>query len=745
MTISILVAVVLLGAAPGSGVRYIRAGWVFDGERFLGSRVVVIEGEQIVAVEDSSFGIPAGAEVIDASSATVMPGLIDGHVHIMAPPMPYEDNIERHGWGRLAAQEASGFPDNRRHLLLSGVTGIADMGGPLPAYLGVRRALEKGNMAGPELFFSGPLITASGGRPVGAVYEGRHDLILYGLAAPADTFSVRREVQTQAERGVDFVVLVYDSAWYQAGTRRPDQDVVQTAIEEAHRLGLRVFADVGSEEEARQMVRAGADGIEHDFAAASDTLLVEMSRQGVFFTPTIGAVVHSAAAAVDQMEQTLARAWKLGVPLVVGSGYPESYAANCGDDIYEEMALFEQAGIPRLDVLRAATSGSARKLGKGDELGYVAPGYRANLVFVRGSADSGALSTGRIERVMLKGRTAVENGVISREGERGLREQSASFLGYPFWDPLLSWMAGVSATDFDLFHSGVAASADLLFSVRNMWDAGLALDLPSPVPKTALRAGFYFDNMDDLYYGTGNDTRVADDTEYSKTVFGEWIGGRTRFGGPWKVLSSVMLGQSTLKPFGDESLPAALAGSRGGNEAIVSLTLAHDTRDHETNPWYGHYAGVGIQLAPRVLPRGHGFGQAVLDARGFVSLGRGHIVAGRLLCQQAFGDVPFYYLPEFGGDTLGRGYLPYRFRDRASVIGQLEFRFPIWSSVSGAVFTDFGQFQPGLDKLRLNGFHPSVGFGPRVSFGPNETSIVGLDVGFTPEGLNLVLHNGQVF
>jgi hypothetical protein len=102
-------------------------------------------------------------------------------------------------------------------------------------------------------------------------------------------------------------------------------------------------------------------------------------------------------------------------------------------------------------------------------------------------------------------------------------------------------------------------------------------------------------------------------------------------------------------------------------------------------------------------------------------------------------------MPEFGGDTLGRGYSPFRFRDRVSVIGQVEYRFPIWSFISGVAFADFGQFQPAIGKFRLNGFHPSVGFGPRVCFGPNESSMVGIDVGFTPEGWNLVLHNGQVF
>jgi outer membrane protein assembly factor BamA len=278
-----------------------------------------------------------------------------------------------------------------------------------------------------------------------------------------------------------------------------------------------------------------------------------------------------------------------------------------------------------------------------------------------------------------------------------------------------------------------------------MWFANVALDLPSPVPRTALRTGAHFDNQNRLFYGIGNDTELGDSTEYSNLIFREWASGKTRISGPWKALSSIALDQATLSPFHDEALPDTLAGDSGGDELAVSLALVHDTRDHQTNPWYGHYVSVGAQAAPAPFPHGHSFQKVTFDARGYVSPVHRHILAGRLLCQQAFGDVPFHYLPEFGGDTLGRGYLPFRFRDRVSVIGQLEYRFPIWSFISGVAFADLGQFQPAIGEFSIDGFHPSVGFGPRFCFGPNESSMIGIDVGFTPEGWNLVLHNGQVF
>ena len=741
MILSLLATITLLGAA-GDGATYIRAGNVFDGETFLGPEVVVVRNGQIEAVEDSGLRIPAGASVIGATDATVMPGLIDGHIRFMAPPKPYTDNIERHGWGKGAAEEASAFPENRRHLLMNGVTEIIDMGGPLATYGGLRNSLNSGSIVGPELYFSGPLITAPGGHPVSTDYVGQHDLIVSGTFQVTDTIAVRVEVATVANEGVDFVEVVYDES---ARFRRLRLDVTQAAISEAQRLGLRVFAQVGSEEEAWDMVRAGADGIEHGFATTSDSLLTEMAARGVFFTPTIYACVHGKPAEAPDVKQMLRRAWELGVPLVVGTDFPASDGANCGDDIFKEMQMFEDVGIPRFAALQAATYSPARKLGKADDLGRVAAGYRANLVFFAGSADTGALSADRVERVMLQGRTVVQDGRVCADCARGFRETSLSYLGYPYWDPLLSWLVGATATDFDLFRTGIAAEADVLYSIRNMWFANTVLDLPSPIPRTALRAGIHFDNQNRLFYGNGDTTSLGDAIECRNLIFKEWVSGRTRISGPWKALSYLVFDQTTVSPYSDKALPDTLAGYRGGDEVVASLTLAHDTRDHQTNPWYGHYISVGAQAAPALLPHGHSFQKVVFDARGYVSPVRRHILAGRLLCQQAFGEVPFYYLPEFGGDTLGRGYLPFRFRDRASVIGQLEYRFPVWSWLSGVVFADFGQFQPAISKFSLGGFHPSVGFGPRFIFGPNESSMVGIDVGFTPEGWNLVLHSGQVF
>ena len=737
-----LLALVAVTTLLSAHTVYIRAGSVFDGQQLLDARIIVIRDSVIQAVLPADASVPDTVEQIDAHDCTVLPGFIDSHIRFMADPVPYLDQIEKHNWGKLEADWMSQFPTGRLALLENGVTSVIDLGSTPGSYLAMRAALRKGSILGPDVYFSGPLFVPDshpGPLPASlAGYAGRHDLIDNAAFQVTDPAPARRKVASLATQHVNFIGIVYD----QPGL---SLDVAKAIIQEAHKHGLRVYARVDSEPEARAMVNAGIDGIEHGFRLSSDSLLLEMKARGVFFTPTISGFVHSAGKSVPQMQKTLKRAWKLGVPLCIGSDYPTSYGTQPGDDIFREMDMFEELGIPRVEVLKAVTRNAALKLGRERELGMIAPGYRANLVFMAGSIAVGPLTRDRITRVVLSGETAVENGRLVPRYAPRFKENSLSVFGLPYWDPLLSYLVGSNVTDYDLFHSGIISSVDLVVSIRNMWLTNVNLFLPSPIPRTALKLGAHFDNQNRLFYGIGNDTRLQDTTEYRNLIFKENLSATTRINPEWKANATLFFDQSKLSPYRYGSLPDTVSGHQGGNEAIASVTLSHDTRDNINNPWYGHYVALTGQMAPAILPDGHSFQKVMFDARGFVSLLHKHILAGRLLFEQAFGDAPFYYLPDFGGDTLGRGYMPNRLRARIGLLAQLEYRFPIAGPFSGVVFTDIGQFQNSFAGFTVTGFHPTVGFGPRLSTGSNETSIIGVDAGFNREGWNLVLHGGHAF
>lgn len=748
--IVVVLAFVVAGAIgsdlAGAETVLIRAGWIFTGREMEAGRAIFVRDGTIEAIVDADTPIPPGAQLIDASGCTVMPGLFDGHIHFMGSPIWQVEGVDRYGWGKMAKEAFSLFPEHRLSLLRNGITTIIEMGSPVAGYEQLKAAAVRGKILGPEIYYPGPLFTAPNGHPAGTIYTGQHDLIVNGTVQVDDEAVARRRVRELTARKVDFIKIVYDRMWYTpTGAPRLKLDVARAIVDEAHRLGLRVFAHVGSEEEARAMVGIGVDGIEHSFAstAAADALFADMAQRRVAFTPTIVAYTHYAPKGVPPMMLTAKRAADAGVLLAVGTDFPASPGRQCGDDVYEEMRLLEESGISRLAVLTAVTSGAAEKIGRENEIGVIATGARANLVFLTGRADEGALSSQRVERVMFHGKVVVENGEVVPEQKTGFAQKHVLIIPYPFWDPLTQFNLGTSITDFDLFNSGISLSGDVSYSLRNMVATNVQLAVPTPIRKTRVSTGLHFDSMNRRFYGIGNATVARDAIEYGALVVEEALSTVTTFADHWKLGAHLSADQVWLSDYGATTLPA-VEGRTGERIVNASFSFGFDSREHESNPWSGVLLRAGGELSPSFLGTASTFGSLIVDAHGYLSPFARHIVAARLLARQAVGPTPFYYLPSFGGASVGRGYFPSRFSDRLAVSAQLEYRFPIYKIVSGVAWGDVGEVQPGLSRLDWQ-LHPSAGVGVRLAFGSNENSILGIDVGFSPEGWTLYFRPGHAF
>ncbi len=723
---------------------YIKAGQVFDGKQYIGSSIIAINKGQIQGVFSQDFKIPDNARVIDASDCTLLPGFTDSHIHFMGASMPYIAEIEKHSWGKLAGEGISLFPEHRLHLLMNGVTSIIDMGSPLKSYIPVRKALNKGKIIGPELYYPGPLFTAPNGHPVG-YYTGHHDLISLGTYQVTDVAKAKKEVDFLATQKVDFIKIVYDRMWYtETGAPRLDLAVAKGIVEESHKLGLKVIAHVGSEEEALAMAGINIDGIEHGFGTTSDSIFTGLKLRNISFTPTLSAYDHYAPKGVPAMKKTIKRASELLLPIIVGTDFPASYGNYCGDDVFKEMNLLEEIGVPRIEILRGTTNYGPRKIGKEKEIGLIAKGYRANLIFYEGQIDTGKLTSSRIRRTMLHGDIIIENGKLVKNYSQYFRTKTSMVFPYGFYDLISRFNMGVSYTDFDILHSGISLYGDAAWSIRNMWSVNLQFFMPSPIKKTILKSTFHFDNLNRLFYGIGNNTLSEDSIEFGAVRFTENISATSTWNKYWKLTYSLSFDQFKTGTK-ENTIPSTITGTDGGNQTIVSFSFAYDSRDHQNNPWKGVMISVTPEFSSKFLGSKNEFERITFDARGYISLLPRNILCARLLYRQAFGEIPYYYLPDFGGSLLGRGYYVSRFIDKTGVYGQAEYRFPIWSIISGAVFYDIGQVQNKPADFRISNFHHSAGFGPRFNFGSNENSILGMDFGFSNEGMILFFHAGHSF
>jgi len=752
--IAAVISFALGDAAPVLGqstVTVVLAPRVFTGRVFVENVAIIIDRGVIMDVVDLDAYAPIqGARVIDAAGMTVTPGFIDSHVHVLGQPLEVVKNTAQRGWGRLAEEAISQVPGNREQLLKSGITAVIDMGSTIPGMLGLAEGLRTGKLLGPELFYCGPLFTAPNGHPAGTIYKGQHELIdnaTVQVNQPGPAFAKIAELSGQ---GASFVKIVYDDGtFYGSKVPRLDQGLAAQIVAEAHSRGLPVIAHVGATEGAfSDMLVCGVDGVEHCFAFnGSDAVFKEAAARGVVFTPTLSIYEMYATAVMPRMMQSVTKAHEDGVVIAAGTDFPSSKYMTAGEGFYRELALLEEAGLSRAEVLQAATYNGARKIRKEGEIGSVAAGHAANLLFFEGDVRDGALGPQRIRRVMLRGKDVVVDGSVPDERRSGLGRQPVMVFPFGFYDMLSGVSVGANAFDFNLFGTGAAIGLTASYSFTNCFAADLTVSSPSPIPLTALDFRVGFDGYPRRFFGMGNTTALANVIRYDSTDFKASVATNTALVPALKLSTMLLLDWAAIGSYQGRNLPE-VTGSNAGIVTLARAEVAHDTRDMPSAPWYGDYEAVGGSVSSPLVGSKYSFSSVDLDLRYFLSIAHNHVLAGRVFLTQAFGDPPFYFMPSFGGLTLGRGYQPARFIDTFGAFGQLEYRFPIWSIMGGDLFLDAGQLCANPTQLSADAFHLAGGAGMRFTF--SERWILSFDVGFngepiSPEGFVIIVRTGHAF
>ncbi len=376
-------------ATPVKAVRFGRL-WDAKGKLWTNATVIV-ERDRIRGVTTDASTIPVGAEVIDLSKYTGLPGLIDVHTHMTmyTDETPGEPMLKQLT-SNAPAVELFVARKGAMRTLGAGVTTVRDLGADQYLDIAMRDLINRGEMIGPRMFVCGYGLYVTNtpyksgmNPPAGGIADGVPEVlkaVRQQIAAGADV------VKMYGSTGTDDDVTGFETYTYEE---------MKAAVEMAHQFGKKIAIHSYGPDGARDAVRAGTDSLEHA-TDMDDATIQEMVKRGTFYVPTIdhnryyienGDKIGYAAGYKEKLQafiprnlETAQKAFKAGVKFAMGS---DAIYTMFGQNT-RELGWFVKAGMTPEQALRTATTNAAELLGKEKELGAVAPGYFADLVAVQG-------------------------------------------------------------------------------------------------------------------------------------------------------------------------------------------------------------------------------------------------------------------------------------------------------------------------------------------------------------------------
>jgi len=402
-------------------IKAVRFGKLWDGKgKLWANAIVIVEGDRIRDVTTDASAIPAGAETIDLSKFTGLPGLIDVHTHmtIYTDETPGEPMLKQLT-SNAPAVEVFLARKGAMRTLEAGITTVRDLGADQYMDIAMRDLINHGEMIGPRMFVCGYGLYITN-----TPYKPGINLPAGGIADGVP--EVLKVVRQQVAAGAD-VIKMYASTGTDddlTGFQTYNYEEIKAAVDAAHKFGKKIAIHSYGPDGARDAVRAGTDSLEHA-TDMEDATIQEMAKRGTFYVPTIdhnryyidnGNKIGYAPGYKEKLQafiprnlETARKAFKAGVKFAMGS---DAIYTMFGQNT-RELGWFVKAGMTPEQALRTATTNAAELLGKEKELGAVAPGYYADLAAVEGDPLTDIDVVVSKVRWVMKGGTVAVNKVTA--------------------------------------------------------------------------------------------------------------------------------------------------------------------------------------------------------------------------------------------------------------------------------------------------------------------------------------------
>jgi imidazolonepropionase-like amidohydrolase len=380
---------------------YIKAGKLYDSEneKLLTNYIIKVVGNKIVEM-GKDISVPKNVKVIDLSAYTVMPGLIDGHTHLMSLSAISEDGyITNQILFEGEALRVLRCAHRAKSFLESGITTVRDLGDSGPFLdVALKKAINEGSVIGPRMFVSGPIISPEGGQVLGLL-KSKREVIANDYTIVRNVDDAINAVREHVAYGADIIKICANNS---PNSISLTIDEMKAIVTMAHRYKRKVTAHATSDLAVWEATTAGVDAIEHAYQV-SDTTLRLMSKKGVALVPTdmskslfykymeLSKFEGDKAPVYENyknaMQDRLQRAIKANVTILTGSDNYLNFEMPQGEAAKNILRAYQEEGMSPLQILRSSTYLSARFMNMENEIGVLKKNAFADIIAVKGDIE----------------------------------------------------------------------------------------------------------------------------------------------------------------------------------------------------------------------------------------------------------------------------------------------------------------------------------------------------------------------